>query len=162
MNQSLVGVGAIIALLVIIVGGAVWMDGSQSRKYEAMTSREMAFLCITHTNLALHIHPELTLLINGEKQAMPANIGITDTCMHTLHTHDDTGKIHIEGPIVREFVLGDFFAVWDMPFSKDQILDHKADATHKITMTVNGEAVETFENTILRDHDEIVISYGTK
>lgn len=38
-----------------------------------------------------------------------------------IHTHDDTGIIHIESPVKRDFTLADFFAVWNKPFSKDQI-----------------------------------------
>jgi len=32
-------------------------------------------------------------------------------------------------------------------------------AEHRIRVTVNGEPVETFEDTVLYDHDQIVIYY---
>ncbi len=149
-------------LLAAIVGGAVLLMTQAERRYENMSSREMASLCITHANLALHIHPHLTIKINGVAEAIQANIGITPECMRTLHTHDPDGKIHIEGPVAKEFTLGDFFFVWDKPFSKDEILGYKADATHAVSMTVNGTPVDTFENTILKDLDAIVISYDKK
>jgi hypothetical protein len=98
-------------------------------------------------------------MVNGRRQEIPANTGVTLGCMSALHTHDSTGKIHVESPERRDFTLGDFFAVWNKPFSKDQILDYTVDGTHVLTVTVNGKAIDTYENTILRDEDTIVISY---
>ena len=158
-NQNYSLVAIVIGVLVLIVGAAVWFSGAEARKYSAMSTREMAFLCITHANLALHIHPHLEIQINGQKQGIPANIGITDICMHTLHTHDDTGTIHIEGPVARDFTLGDFFAIWEKPFSKTELFDLKTDGMHEITVTLNGERVSTFEDTVIKDGDQVVVSY---
>jgi hypothetical protein len=107
-----------------------------------------------------HIHPNLQIIVNGKQQVIPANIGIGPTCMTSIHTHDASGQIHIESPEKRDFTLGDFFAVWQQPFSSTQVLGYKADATHRIAVTVNGTAVSTYENTVMNDGDSIVITYG--
>ncbi len=104
--------------------------------------------CVNHTSPGMHIHPDLRIEINGEREDIPANIGISGNCMRPLHTHDSMGKIHVEFPRAHNFTLGDFFHVWDKPFP---------DA---ITMTVNGQANTEYENLILKDHDQIEIEYA--
>lgn len=110
-----------------------------------------------------HIHPRLTLRILGEERKVPANIGITlGECERVLHTHDDTGELHIEpnGPI--ELTLGDFFELWGESFSRERLLDRATDETHEIVLTVNGEPSDAYGTLILRDMQEIVIEYREK
>jgi hypothetical protein len=140
----------------IAIGLTLWGSYSGS----TLTTRELALSCTTDALTQFHIHPHLRIIINGTEQIIPAGTGITLACLHPIHTHDSTGTIHIESPVARDFTLGDFFAVWNKPFSKDQILDYKADATHAVTITVNGIRVDTYENTVMHDHDDIVISYA--
>jgi hypothetical protein len=112
------------------------------------------------TPLVLHIHQHLTILINGHRRGIPALIGFRPPVgFLPIHTHDTSGIIHVESSEVRTFTLGDFFAVWGQPFNAQQILGKHADATHKITMTVDGRVRRSFENWVLHDHDDIVISY---
>lgn len=51
------------------------------------------------------------------------DIGISkeSKCLYWIHTHDETGKIHIESPLIRKFTLGDFFDIWGQPLSNVQI-----------------------------------------
>ena len=126
------------------------------------TSRQVALSCTTDYETQFHIHPELAIVINGVRQTIPAEIGIQPTCMNAIHTHDDTGVIHIESPAKKDFAIGDFFAVWGKTFNKSQILDKIADDTSVITITVNGKAVDTYERTIMNDKDQIVITYAKK
>lgn len=123
------------------------------------TNRELALSCTTDMATEFHIHPTLEIIILGQKQEIPKDVGIIDGCMNALHTHDNTGELHVESPEKRDFTLADFFAVWNKPFNKNQILDYKADDKHIIKETINGNEVGDFENTILRDLDKIVISY---
>jgi hypothetical protein len=109
-----------------------------------------------------HIHPKLSIIINGESQVIPANIGITPLCMKSLHTHDATGEIHVEAPVKRDFILGDFFAVWEQPFDATHIMNYVVDEDSEIIMTVNGKVVDTYENTPLVDKDKIVVEYKKK
>ncbi len=152
-----------LALVVIVGFGLLGMGGNFSAIWgnsgAEKTTREVAMSCTLDIDTKFHIHPHLTIIVNGAEQTIPANTGISLTCMHPLHTHDDTGTIHVESPIQRDFTLGDFFAVWKKTFNKGQILDSKADAGHEIVMTVDGSVSDQYENLILRDEQKIVIEY---
>ena len=53
-----------------------------------------------HSNLAMHIHPWIKLTVRGTEILIPVDMGIdTSVCpnaMHLLHTHDDSGILHVE------------------------------------------------------------------
>jgi hypothetical protein len=156
----------IFIIILILTVGVVFMmmkaSAKKMAKLAAMTPREIASTCTTDMATQFHIHPELHIVIDGVPVIVPADIGITDTCMHPLHTHDDTGTLHVESPVQKDFTLGDFFFVWDQPFDSMHILDKVATKPSQITMTVNGVPVDTFENTILVDKDQLVITYTSK
>lgn len=149
----LVGLG--ILLVILFAGGKMWNNSATSNE----STRDLAMSCTTDMATQFHIHPVLHIVVNDSPVEIPANIGISPVCMHPLHTHDNTGTIHVESPIKRDFTLSDFFAVWDKEFNRNQILDNKVDANHIITMTVNGSSSDQFENLVLADKDEIVIEY---
>lgn len=158
--------GWIVIVLVILIGISIWWkpkaEQVKTEKTQEMTSREVALLCTTDMATTYHIHPELSIVIDGVEVPIPANIGIQPTCMTSIHTHEGGGVIHVESPVQKEFTLGDFFAVWQKEFSKDQILDRVATDTTEIVVSVNGERVDTYENTILKDKDKITILYQQK
>jgi len=110
----------------------------------------------------MHIHPQLEIYLEDEPVLIPANIGITEGCMKSVHTHDLSGKIHLEYPYEYRFELKDFFANWGQPFSQDQILDRRVDAEHVLTMTVDGQPSQAFEDLILRENQQVVIRYEKK
>ena len=151
-----------IAIVVAIIFGSTAYQKSVISADEAKTSREVALTCTTDMATQFHIHPHLSIVINGVDQKIPANIGITSVCMNSIHTHDDSGTLHIEAPVKKDFTIGDFFAVWDKQFNKNQVLDYKADSTHIVTISVNDKLVDTFENTVINDVDKIVIEYKTQ
>lgn len=128
-------------------------------KEDQKSSPDILAACIEHTNVSLHIHPELTIMVNGEKQEIPANIGITESCMHPVHTHDASGKIHLEYLYPVDFSLGDFFTVWGKEFSSANLMGLHVDETHIIRVTVNGQPSEEYERLVLKDSQKIVISY---
>ena len=150
-------VGGLITLA--FVGLIFW---NYKNSTSSKTNREIALTCTTDMATQFHIHPVLKIIINGQQQEIPANIGVKSACMNALHTHDNKGTLHVESPEKRDFTLADFFAVWNKTYNKDQILDSKVDDTHVIKETVNGTKVQNYENTVLRDKDEIVISYEEK
>jgi hypothetical protein len=93
------------------------------------------FACVT-TSLYLHIHPWLRIIINGKNVTIPSGIGITNpgddgtvngeplfggnsagtTCYEPIHTHDDSGLIHIEAATNTNFTLGEFFTEWGLTY----------------------------------------------
>jgi hypothetical protein len=67
-----------------------------------------------------HIHAHLSLYINGQKQPLPATIGIApdQSCFYWLHTHATDGIIHIEAPSGQAFTLGNFLDIWQNRFAQ--------------------------------------------
>ena len=155
----------ILIVAAAVVLGGMFLFGSRDAEPKEVkterTNREIATTCDPQMSEDFHIHPLLEIIANGQKIEIPANIGVEPTCMTALHTHTPDGIIHVESPEKRDFTLGDFFAVWKQPFSKDEILTYKADATHRVRITVDGEEVDTYENTLLKDGEQIVITYET-
>lgn len=148
-------------LVVSWIGGGIFgIAKLTSQSSHNQAGFDVTKQCVTHGRLGMHIHPHLSIFINGARQDIPANIGIASAiCMRPIHTHDASGKLHIEWRTVRDFTLGEFFKIWGKPFNSEQILDHKVNETYKLTVTVNGAHNGEYENLILRDKDRIVIEY---
>lgn len=146
-------IAAFAIILLLAFKDAIFLSGK--------TNREIALMCTTEMATQFHIHPHLEILVDGQKQEIPADIGVEAKCMRSLHTHDNTGIIHVEAKVKKDFTLSDFFAVWNKHFDRNQILEYKADENHKIRITVNGNESQEYENLILQDKDEVVIHYET-
>ena len=111
----------------------------------------------THTNDLMHYHANLSIVIRGENQVIPAETGVIPGCMRGIHTHDDTGRLHIETPEEMEARLEHFFQIWEQPFSSTQLLDESVADGESISLTVNGDLVEDPRNHILADGQELVL-----
>ena len=61
--------------------------------------------------VVIHIHVRLTIAVEDYLLPIPPGVGITPDCTHPLHTHNDSGVIHIEHTRWEEFTLGDFFVI---------------------------------------------------
>jgi hypothetical protein len=95
--------------------------------------------CNVSEVLTEHIHTALRIQAHGHVVPVPANVGIvqaggTPICFYWLHTHDDSGLIHVEAPM-GTFTLADFFAVWGEPLSSTRV----GRFTGHVTVTVNGK-----------------------
>jgi len=102
----------------------------------------------------IHWHPELSIYVKGEKQEIPANIGI-GSIHQPIHTHDDSEKgiLHMEFEgLVRkqETTFGQFLKNW----GKD--INSFGDI---IKMTVNGVENNEHENYLMQDKDKIELFY---
>ncbi len=113
------------------------------------------------TLLAEHIHPTLTIIIDGQNLPIPTGIGLGPNGNLPIHTHDTSGFLHIESTATLPFRLRDFFTILGQPFSKTNVLGHQADKTHKVTMTVDGRPSNAFGSLLLQDRQDIVIRYTT-
>jgi hypothetical protein len=113
-----------------------------------------------HSQDMLHYHATLSIVIRGENQVIPADTGVIPGCMRGIHTHDDTGKLHIETPEAMEARLEHFFQIWEQTFTSTQLLDATIGEGESISLTVNGELVENPRNHILEDGQELVLTLG--
>jgi hypothetical protein len=161
MNQA-VALGGILFVSIAALGGIMLMRPAEGNDFASKTTREIALTCTTDMATEYHIHPILKIFINDVEVEIPANVGIEPTCMRSLHTHTADGVLHVEAPVQRDFTLADFFAVWEKTFSATELMGNVANETHAVTMTVNGESVDTFENTIFKDADRIELRYDPR
>lgn len=115
-----------------------------------------------HTNLQLHIHPSLEIWIDGQNQTIPANIGIDGEGIRVIHTHDDSGEIHVESPWSHQFYLKDFFFIWSRRFDKDCIFEHCVDGNHTLKVFVDGKENGLYGDIPLEDGERIKIVYQVK
>jgi hypothetical protein len=98
--------------------------------------------CDAAEGVAMHIHPHLTILDHGKPVGIPEDVGrpLAGQCFYWLHTHTPDGIIHIESPAVREFYLGQFFAIWGQPLTPRDVAGAKPRPGEHIKVYVDGEA----------------------
>jgi len=128
-------------IAVLLLGGAVWFSRTIQTNDTGIIS----------TN-GLHWHPELEIYVNGEKQEVPQNIGLTGV-HQPMHTHDDLPIIHLEfqGVVKKDdVILGQFFKNWGKDMSSFGA---------NMKMTVNGIENTELENYVMQDKDKIVLHY---
>jgi len=109
-----------------------------------------------------HIHALLHVYVNGKPVTVPANIGLKEPTgpFSPIHTHDTSGIIHMEADQQYPFTLGEFFAVWGVKFSNDQLGSYKSNGNEKLSAYVNGKKVSDAVNYVMKDHDNISVGYG--
>lgn len=110
----------------------------------------------------LHYHPRLSIFVNGEKVAIPNNIGIGAT-HNPIHTHDEgDGTIHLEfdGVVKKDDIrLKKFFQVWDKEWTDTSFMGLPIGEGHTLTMTVNGTPLTEYGNYLMHDKDDIRLVY---
>ena len=114
---------------------------------------------------ALHIHQHLDLYIDGRRVTVPANIGIEETqgFISPLHTHDESGVIHVESPDVRTFTLGQFFAVWGVRLTPRCLGGYCSAGAGVLRVFVDGRRLSGDPRLLpLAEHQEILVAYGTQ
>jgi hypothetical protein len=111
-----------------------------------------------------HTHQHLDLFVDGQRVAIPPDIGIdrVNLILSPIHTHDASGIIHVESPIVREFTLGEFFDVWGVRFD-GHCIGGTCDGNGRVLSVYrNGQPVTGDPRSIVLDaHEEIVVAIGT-
>ncbi len=114
---------------------------------------------------ALHIHPQLAIVVDGQPMPVAANIGISpaDQAMAALHTHDDSGTIHVESPVARTYNLGEFFDVWGVRLTRTCLGGYCANPTKHVAAFVDGSPFRgNPRNITFKDGERIILAYGTK
>ncbi len=94
--------------------------------------------CDAPSGCAYHWHVHLDIFVNGSSYVqIPSDIGAVNGTKYTLHTHDNTGIIHIEAPLpAKNFTLQQVFEVWGYPQfdSKECLIYHN----QPVEVFVNG------------------------
>jgi len=115
-----------------------------------------------------HVHTHVSIFLDGVALAVPQNIGRVNVapnplCFYTVHTHDLSGKIHVEAPAPATFTLGQLFAIWGQPLETDNvagltgkpIVVYSTDNATVTKVTTDWKAIE------LTTHKEVTIQVGT-
>ena len=167
MKKIVIVAAAVIAIGAVTVG-VLYVNKPKTNTAQTQPSGDIV------SKEGIHWHPKLSIYIKGQKQEIPADIGIgkqyasskwydSMMSMTDFHTHDNSGTLHwevMDGPVTRDHVtLKAFFDVWGKPFSSTQILDAKNGPNGTVRMTVNGQQNTEFENYQVKDKDDIVIRY---
>ena len=168
--KKLILILALIAIGVIAIG---LLSGNKPKTTANNVSQTQQTRDIVSKD-GIHWHPHLAIYIKGQKQEIPANIGIGKQyssskwydpmmSMTDFHTHDTSGELHwevMEGPVTKDHVtLKAFFEVWGKTFNSAQIFDYKNGSDGTVKMTVNGQPNTEFENYQVKDKDQIEIRY---
>ena len=123
--------------------------------------------CDKVEHLVYHNHTKLVIKIQNETQNIPAGIGIIpNDCIFWLHTHDDSGIIHVESPIKTAFSLDQFLKVWDI-FDNSSFIENfsKNNMTANVSMiTENGSQskLDNYKNIILENNAIITVDLLNK
>jgi len=74
-----------------------------------------------------HIHTHLSVAMNGGLLTIPAHLGIIPAsatfggCTYQIHTHDGSGRLHIEAAVPENYMLGSFFKIWGQPLTTTNV-----------------------------------------
>ena len=143
-------------LLVAVVFVIFYLTGQNTG-----TKKVGAVQCNANEQLQTHYHAHLTIIQDGQERPIPANIGITESCLYWIHTHDSSGIVHIEAPAdqaTHTFTLGDFFDVWQQPLDTTHVATFTLTSGQKLVAYVDGQAYTGEPRSIpLKSHSVIVL-----
>ena len=155
---------AIVGIVATIVGIGIYAAMTPHALLPAVRAID-GIGCNSMEQFAFHVHSHLDIIINGVYFLVPSQTGIPGNCFYWLHTHDESGIIHIEAPMLRNFTLGQFFDIWGKKLSNDQIFNYVAGVNNPLNVYVNGTKVPdgtNYRDIKLNAHDEIAIVYGSQ
>jgi hypothetical protein len=109
------------------------------------------------SQMVMHIHPQLTVKVDGKPITVPQNVGIDKPLwknhsldkygmqgMAPLHTHDATGTMHVESTVNRDYTLGEFLNIWGIDLNGKTV-----------KVTADGQPIPDWRNHILKDREQI-------
>lgn len=174
----LVGVAALIAVVVstlLILGSksqttptGATLEGLQEStapwrpEYTNLASRIKALDLPPTGSERYHVHARLAIYIDGQPQAVPGSVGVDSArgTASSLHTHDPDGIIHMEADNPRDFTLGEFFSVWGVKFSDNQLGGYKNSGDKTVQVFVNGQKITDPYRYVLKEKDTVIVGYG--
>ena len=142
-------------------------DQLNNNNLKTIPTKISGITCDEVEHLVYHNHTKLVIKIQNETQNIPAGIGIIpNDCIFWLHTHDDSGIIHVESPIKTAFSLDQFLKVWDI-FDNSSFIENfsKNNMTANVSMiTENGSQsnLDNYKNIILENNAIITVDLVNK
>jgi hypothetical protein len=118
----------------------------------------------------MHIHPQLSILIRGASETLPASVGIDHDLwrdhsldrygvngLSPLLTRDTSGTIHVESNTVRHFTLNEFLAVWGEPMDYSQVVGNPVQPGESACIFVNGQSNSLSSDIVFVDQQKIIL-----
>jgi hypothetical protein len=185
-TSALVAFAAVLALVVAGNGGAAGTNGLVGPEGPPLEhGRALApaaapspgstvdgIECQSSEQVLFHIHARLTIYVSGRSRSVPYGIGIADpqttptpagrfvtagSCFAWLHTHVADGIIHIESPLRRTYLLGNFFDIWKQSLSATRV----GPAHGPVVAFVNGKRWRGNPRNIpLHAHTQVQLDVG--
>jgi len=148
------------------VGTSHWSNGDTPTGGQGQAVEGLP--CETNLVETYHVHTHLSIFLDGVALAVPQSIGRVSVapnplCFYSIHTHDMSGKIHVEAPAQATFTLGQLFSIWGQPLEADNvagltgkpIVVYSTDQGTVTKVTTDWKAIE------LTTHKEVTIQIGT-
>jgi hypothetical protein len=148
------------------IGVDHWNEGNTLTGGQGQTVEGLE--CMLSMPEDYHVHTHLSIFLNGEALAIPSDLGIVPAapqgrCFYTIHTHDHSGKIHVESAAPGTFTLGQLFKIWGQPLTNTNLAGIEG-LPIVIYSTDDGTVTEVKDNWAdieLKSHREITIAVGT-
>jgi len=125
---------------------------------------------VSLNTIRIHIHPQLSILIRGASETLPANIGIDQNLWRDrsldrygvngfspLLTRDSSGTIHVESNTVRDFTLHEFLGVWGESIDSSQVVGNPIQQGESACLFVNEQSTSPLSDVTLVDQQKILL-----
>lgn len=122
--------------------------------------------CLGTEMLEVHYHAHLDININGKAAVVPQYLGFVASGnqvvgLAPLHTHDDSGIIHIENSVPATFYLGQVFIEWGVKFTPTCLGPYCSGKGKELAVFLDGKRYAGDPTKlVLKSHQEIAIEYG--
>ena len=161
--------GLFLSLISIsILTGIFYLNVSEENKEETKNNYLKSEICYYALNGIVadhHYHLQLNITIDENRIEIPMNIGFerdsegNTIFLHPIHTYDNSGRIHVETTKNATAKLGFFFDIWGKDFTENKILNYTSNDDYIIEIYMNGNKIDTYEDTILDPYSFIEIFY---
>ena len=114
-------------------------------------AQDPIYQCIDSDNLPYQAYVNVFVNVDRQPMEVPVDIGITDDCLRPIHTHDNSGLVHIVFDSSYEFRLGHFLWYWNFNIQE-----------YDAKVYVNGIEQEKYLGTVLQDGMSIIMEFKSK
>jgi hypothetical protein len=124
---------------------------------------------VSLNTIRVHIHSQLSILIRGASETLPAGIGINRDLwrdrsldrygvngVSPLLTRDSSGTVHVESNTVRDFTLYQFLSVWGESIDYSQIVGNQVQTGESACILANGQTMQPTD-VLFIDQQKIVL-----
>jgi len=135
-----------------LFGAGIPQNNNQDQQNEEVDINQIVAVtgvpCLTSEKF--HLHPHLTILVDGADEALPADIGVYPGCTQELHTHEADGIIHVESDVDKGYTLQNFLNVTGFSINQPGFITR---------LTVDGEFNGNDANFRLEDGQQITLEF---